>query len=340
MLKLKLASLFLLLGLGLTAIAADSGFGFDDDEEEAEQSVERYQPRPMEDWLEDLKQEVNPEEIVELPLANEETLVALHLRAFTHQPKGQIILLPGANEHPNWPRGIATLRQGLATQGWHSLALSLPFYEGWQNPERQLVSGPLLSPTHLKRSAKKAPQENTTDEDLSTGLGFTDADDEEDTALTDSNSTEDANLDLFNQLSQTSAARLTAALNYLPKAKKQVLVLQGESLFWLTEWLSKNKLTPNQSLVLLFTRQPVGSEAKQLEKLLEEFTHQPILDIYLPTSRHQQALAQQRKIAYLRAGNKHAVQLEAKSNFSPTNQADQDWLVKRVEGWLRRLEKK
>lgn len=336
MLRLSLGLIFLLVTFALPAMAADSGFGFDDENDDSSgPAVERHQPQPMQAWLEDLKQEVDPEEIVELPLSDENTLVALHLRAFSHQPKGQIILLPGANEHPNWPKGIASLRIGLAEQGWVSLALSLPFYEGWQNPPRQLGTEPLLSPTHLKRKPKKTADAEEASQDLTANLAFGD-DDEEEAASDQQASDEDANLKIFNQLAAASQERLAAGLAFLPRAQKQVLILQGESVFWLTTWLAENKLTANQPLVLLFPRQPVGAEAKALEEVLEGLTNHPILDIYVPTNKHQLALAKKRKLAYLRAGNKKAVQLVAESNFNPTNQADQDWLVKRVEGWLRR----
>lgn len=329
--------IFLLLAVWITGAQANDFADFDDEDEGSSEEVDRYLPQPMQAWLEALKEELDPKEVVELDLGTEKAL-ALEQFAFVPHPKGQVILLPGANEHPNWPNNLAKLRLGLAEQGWHSLAISLPFYTGWKSPARQLGSEPLLALSALSKSSEPVATSSSNDEE-----DFADdmADDEEGADLAEDSEQDAAKLNQkeFTHLSEQLAQRLEAAMNYLPPAEQQVLVLQGESFYWLADrWLAEQLAVggagAKQPLVFLFTKQPVGAEKIELAEFIQGLgANQPILDIYLANNIEQKQLAKERKIAYLRAGNKLAVQLEAASA------AEQDWLVKRVVGWLRRVEK-
>lgn len=327
--------IFLLLAIWITGTQANDFAGFDDEDESNSEEVDRYLPQPMQAWLDALKKELDPKEIVELDLGEEKAL-ALEQLAFAPHPKGQVILLPGANEHPNWPNNLAKLRLGLAEQAWHSLAISLPFYTGWKPPARQLGSEPLLTPSALSKSSEVVATTSANDEG-----DFAEDVDDEGADLADKSEQDAAkiNQEEFTHLAERLAQRLEAAINYLPATKRQVLVLQGESFYWLADrWLAEQLAVggvgARQPLVFLFTKQPVGAEKVDLAEFIQGLgANQPILDIYLANNIEQKQLAKERKIAYLRAGNKLAVQLEAVSA------AEQDWLVKRVVGWLRRIEK-
>ena len=51
---------------------------------------------------------------------------ALFLPANVAEPRGMVILLPGAEESFDWPVAIGTLRRKLPDAGWHTLSLNLP----------------------------------------------------------------------------------------------------------------------------------------------------------------------------------------------------------------------
>lgn len=66
-----------------------------------------------------------PETVLWLETQNEEFL-ALHQPALKAKPKGAILMLHAAGQHPDWPGTLRYLRTHLPKLGWHSLSISLP----------------------------------------------------------------------------------------------------------------------------------------------------------------------------------------------------------------------
>jgi len=312
------------------AFAADAPFGFDD-EEEQEVIQERSNPDPMREMLTALVAEVPAEEVVNLPLKEDETFLALKKLSLSFKPKGQVLMLPGDRQHPNWPQGIAPLRQVLPEYGWTTLAVSLPIYKSAGVAKRTLGPGPLLG--YSSKSSQPKKNEEKTDPDAGAGfLGGVDEEEKEEVAVEVVDPVE-----ALNEHRTLVEARVQAALQHLGNQGKQVLVLQGESVYWLQPWLAAGGLAKSAPLILLYVEAPAGADSASFAELIKTLGKRPILDIYAGQNALQANWAAERKIAYLRAGNNQAVQMAVKVPVSSGDGTDSRWLTQRVEGWLRGL---
>ncbi|NLW05329.1 MAG: DUF3530 family protein [Pseudomonadaceae bacterium] len=325
----KLLSLVVFLLFSSQIFAAEPTFGFDD-EEEQEVKQERTNPDPMREMLSALVAELPAKQIVNLPLAEEKTFLALQINALSAKAKGQVLMLPGDREHPNWPLGIAPLRQVLPEYGWTTLAIALPIYNNTGVAARTLGVGPLLSYTSLKKAAETPPKKTEASADLAFLSG--DETDEEEVKK----EVADPSLAL-NEHRALIEVRVKAALQHLGNKGKQVLILQGESVYWLQSWLEAGNLSKNSPLILLYVETPAGADSASFSELIKKLGKHPILDIYAGQNSLQTHWAAERKAAYLRAGNSLATQMAIKVPVSTGDGTDNRWLTQRVEGWLRGL---
>lgn len=325
----KLLALLILLFSSLT-LAAESPFGFDD-EEVQEVKQERINPDPMAAMLTALIAELPANQVIDLPLAEDESFLALEIPALRAQPKGQVLMLPGDRQHPNWPLGIAPLRQVLPEYGWSTLAIALPIYKNAGQAKRTLGPGPLLS--HLSETTRSEDKAKEADSELSTDFMNLSEEDEEKPALAEELDPAEA----LNAHRALVEARLKAALEHQSKQGKRVLILQGESVYWLQSWLEAGNLPRQSPLILLYVEAPVGADSASFDALIQKLGRRPILDIYAGHNALQESWAAERKAAYLRAGNKQAVQMAVKVPVSTDDGTDSRWLTQRVEGWLRGL---
>jgi len=313
-----------------TAFAADAPFGFDDEEEQAV-IQERSNPDPMREMLTALVAEMPVEEVINLPLKEDETFLALKKLSLSFKPKGQVLMLPGDRQHPNWPQGIAPLRQVLPEYGWTTLAVSLPIYKSAGVAKRTLGPGPLLS---YSSTAKKS-DENTEKTDPEVGASFLGGADEEEKEEVVVEAIDP--VEALNEHRVLIEARVQAALQHLGTQGRQVLVLQGESVYWLQPWLAGGNLSKRSPLILLYVEAPAGADSASFAELIKKLGKRPILDIYAGQNALQASWAAERKVAYLRAGNDQAVQMAVKVPVSSGDGTDSRWLTQRVEGWLRGL---
>lgn len=330
--SLAFTSLFVTnLAFTSSAFAAEPAFGLDDDEEEQEVKVERSNPDPMAQMLTALIAELPAEQVVNLPLAEEKTFLALQINALSAKAKGQVLMLPGDRQHPNWPQGIAPLREVLPEYGWTTLALALPIYNNTGIAARTLGSGPLLSYSSLKKTVE--PKDKKAESN--TNAVFLDGSEEEDEAVVEKEVVDPSVA--LNEHRALIESRLNAALKHLGNKGQQVLILQGESVYWLQPWLAAGNLAKRSPLILLYVEAPAGADSASFTDLINKLGNRPILDIYAGQNVLQTHLAAERKLAYLRAGNNLAAQMVIKVPVSSGDGTDSRWLTQRVEGWLRGL---
>lgn len=330
--QVKRLTLLVLLGFTSSVFASGlpAGFGFDD-EEEQEVKQERTNPDPMGEMLTALIAELPDEQVINLPLAEDESFLALEMTALSAKPKGQILMLPGDGQHPNWPQGIAPLRQVLPEYGWTTLAISLPIYKNTDLAKRTLGPGPLLS--YGSKDKAVSSKEDKFEDDLASPFLGMGEEEEEQPVIEEAIDPAVA----LNEHRALVEPRLNAALEYLGNKGKQVLVLQGESVYWLKPWLEAGNLSRRSPLILLYVEAPLGAEAASFAALIKKLGKRPILDIYAGQNSLQAGWAAERKAAYLRAGNTQAVQMAVKVPISSGDGTDGRWLTQRVEGWLRGL---
>ncbi len=89
--------------------------------------------------------------------AGGDTFLALWKPANTSDPKGVVIILPGAGETADWPQAIAPLRNKLPDTEWASLSLTLPDMLSEAAQPRVVEAAP--APTDKANTAKDASTE-------------------------------------------------------------------------------------------------------------------------------------------------------------------------------------
>ncbi len=72
--------------------------------------------------------------------AGDDTFPARYLPDLTGQPRGAVLLLHDAGQHPAWPFTLAALFEELPLQGWHTLAIELPAPAAADSPEAALAA--------------------------------------------------------------------------------------------------------------------------------------------------------------------------------------------------------
>lgn len=58
--------------------------------------------------------------------AGDDRFLALWKPANVDEPKGAVVIVPGADESPDWPNAVGPLRRKFPDVGWSSLSLSMP----------------------------------------------------------------------------------------------------------------------------------------------------------------------------------------------------------------------
>lgn len=322
----------LVISLFIGWATASWAFEFDE-EEDTSALIERSHFDGYQQALQALRDGLPPSELLELTLTEDGAFLTLYIEALAAQPKGQVILLHADGYHPDWPRGIAPLRRGLPEYGWTSLSLSLPVYQQQSRyaqlslPPRTLPPGPLLM--------RLDPPVDHQEVGVQTAAAALDDFDQEEEQSAPSERPDPAAY-LAEQRRQVEL-RLQAALAEVGTQGRTVLVLQGQSFFWLQPWLEAGLLPPRAALVLLQVEVPLGADPASMRTTLTGLTRHPLLDLYDPLHAQQQAWAEERRALYRRVGYAQATQLPIHFEFGRRADISDHWIVQRVEGWLRSL---
>ncbi len=278
----------------------------------------------------DLLRQLPPSEFISLT-ADKDDFVALWRPANVAEPKGVIVLLPGEGESTNWPRGIGPLRRGLPDHGWHTLSLSLPDSPGLllppateQTPEQPTDEPEPEQPTeepppseagYLPEEAAAVPDEPAADDG-----------DAQDPAETAAPKPEQA---------EQITARIEAALTFARSKQPAAIVLlgQGTGGYWAARYLQQRAPADVRHLLVIQPRQPEGQDEPlaQLVPTLKLATG----DFYYKDSGSEQRTARERLNASRRIQHPayRQVGLPQQTGDRPS---DQEVLVRRVRGWLKR----
>ncbi len=100
--------------------------------------VGEHRPRPLD--------AIAPEQRLMLS-AGSEQFPARYVADLTGQPRGAVLLLHDAGQHPSWPFTLAALFEELPLHGWNTLAIELPTPAAAGSPEAELAPAAAPAPT-------------------------------------------------------------------------------------------------------------------------------------------------------------------------------------------------
>ncbi|MBP5944389.1 MULTISPECIES: alpha/beta hydrolase family protein [unclassified Pseudomonas] len=264
-----------------------------------------------------LERKVPAQEQQQLQAASE-TFLALWKPANTADPKGAVIIVPGAGETADWPQAIGPLRQKLPNAEWSSLSITLP----------DLQSDAIAPRVVEAAAAPKAPETGSKDATTAQPIeqaagGEAEVADQVVAETTEEQSKADA---------ERIFARIDAAIAYAEQqsARRIVVLGHGTGAYWATRYLSERQTAQVEKFVMVDAQTPAKAKPPLAE--LTPTLKLPTADIFYmdkPLDRHA-ALERMQASKRLKTPAFSQVALRA----LPDNKAEQEQLFRRVRGWL------
>ncbi|WP_131108930.1 alpha/beta hydrolase family protein [Pseudomonas sp. Sample_10] len=251
--------------------------------------------------------------------AGGDTFLALWKPANTAEPKGAVIIVPGAGETVDWPQAIGPLRRQLPDAQWSSLSITLPDLQSDAIAPRivEVPPVPKTPDTGSKDATTAAPIEQVAG-------GEAEVADKPVAETSEEQSKADA---------ERIFARIDAAIAFAEQqsARSIVILGHGTGAYWAARYLSERQPSQIERFVMVAAQTPaqVKPDLDQLAPNLKL----PTADIFYmdkPLDRNA-ALARLQASKRLKTSAFSQVALKA---LPGNDKAQQEQLVRRVRGWL------
>jgi pimeloyl-ACP methyl ester carboxylesterase len=266
-----------------------------------------------------LARKVPPQEQQQLQTGSD-AFLALWKPANTSEPKGVVIIIPGAGETADWPQVISPLRKKLPDAEWSSLSITLPDMQSDVIAPRAAETPPETKPADVAAAAPDATSAAPIEQ---VAGGEADAVEPVSTGTGEQPDKADA---------ERIFARIDAALAYAEQQSARSIVLLGHGTggYWATRYLDERQPTQIQRFVMVAAQTPVTAKPGLAE--LTPNLKLPTADIFYmdkPTDRNA-ALERLQASKRLKGSSFSQVSLKALPNAT----AQQEQLFRRVRGWL------
>jgi len=288
-------------------------------EKTAEEKPLERQPLPERSQEEAtaLERKIPAQEQQQLQAGND-TFLALWKPANTAEPKGAVIIIPGAGETVDWPQAVGPLRRKLPDVEWSSLSITLPDLQSDAIAPRVVEAPP------APKAAESASKDSTTAAPIEqVAGGEADVADKVVAETTEEQSKADA---------ERIFARIDAAIAFAEQqsARSIVVLGHGSGAYWAARYLSERQPSQVEKLVMVAAQTPVTVKPELAE--LTPTLKLPTADIFYNDKLldRNAALARLQASKRLKASAFSQVSLKA----LPDNKAEQEQLFRRVRGWL------
>ncbi|MBC3377040.1 alpha/beta hydrolase family protein [Pseudomonas sp. SWRI92] len=266
-----------------------------------------------------LARTVPPQEQQQLQTGSD-AFLALWKPANTSDPKGAVIIIPGAGETADWPQAIGPLRKKLPDAEWSSLTITLPDLQSDVIAPRTVEASPQTKPADVVAAA---PDATTAAPIEQVAGGEADAADPAVAEIGEEHAGADA---------ERIFARIDAALAYAEQQSSRRIVLlgHGTGAYWAARYLSEKQPAQIERFVMVAAQTPVATKPGLAE--LTPTLKLATADIFYmdkPLDRNA-ALERLQASKRLKGANFSQVALKALPNPS----AEQEQLFRRVRGWL------
>ena len=264
-----------------------------------------------------LERKVPAQEQQQLQAASE-TFLALWKPANTADPKGAVIIVPGAGETADWPQAIGPLRQRLPNAEWSSLSITLP------DLQSDAIAPRVVEATAAPKAPETGSKDATTAQPIEQAAGGeAEVADQVVAETTEEQSKADA---------ERIFARIDAAIAYAEQqsARRIVVLGHGTGAYWAARYLSERQTAQVEKFVMVDAQAPAKAKPPLAE--LTPTLKLPTADIFYmdkPLDRHA-ALERMQASKRLKTPAFSQVALRA----LPDNKAEQEQLFRRVRGWL------
>lgn len=250
--------------------------------------------------------------------AGSDTFLALWKPANTADPKGAVIIIPGAGETADWPQAIGPLRQKLPDAQWSSLSITLP------DLQSDAIAPRVVETPVAPKAAESGSKDSTTAQPIEQAAGGeADVADQVVAETTEEHSKADA---------ERIFARIDAAIAYAEQQSVRSIVVlgHGTGAYWAARYLSEKQTAQVEKFIMIDAQVPTKAKPQLVE--LTPALKLPTADIFYmdkPLDRHA-ALQRMQASKRLKTSAFSQVALKA----LPDNKAEQEQLFRRVRGWL------
>lgn len=250
--------------------------------------------------------------------AGSDTFLALWKPANSAEPKGAVIIVPGAGETADWPQAIGPLRRKLPDAEWSSLSITLPDLQG------DAIAPRVIEPA----AAPKAPE--TTNKDAATAQPI------EQAAGGEAEVAEQVVAETSEEQAKADAerifGRIDAAIAYAEQqsARSIVVLGHGTGAYWAARFLSERQTPQVEKLVMVDAQVPTKALPPLAE--LTPTLKLPTVDIFYMDKTLDRNAALERMQASKRLKTSAFSQVALK--VLPDKKAEQEQLFRRVRGWL------
>jgi hypothetical protein len=251
--------------------------------------------------------------------AGTDTFLALWKPANTAEPKGAVIIIPGAGETADWPQAIGPLRRQLPDAQWSSLSITLPDLQSDAIAPRnvEVAPAPKAPDTASKDSTTAAPIEQAAGGEAEV-VDKVIAETSEEQVKADA---------------ERIFARIEAAIAYAEQqsARRIVVLGHGTGAYWAARYLSERQPSQVEKFVMVAAQAPVAATPALAE--LTPTLKLATADLFYMDKPLDRKAALERLQASKRLKTSAFNQVSLKA--LPGNaKAEQDQLVRRVRGWL------
>ncbi|MBX8514536.1 alpha/beta hydrolase family protein [Pseudomonas cichorii] len=303
--------LSLIVPCALPVVAADPAPA--KDAASAEAPVERAPllTRAQEDAIA-LERQLPPQDLQQLQ-AGDESFLALWKPANSADPKGAVILLPGAGESADWPDIVGPLRRKFPDTGWATLSITLPDVQ-----DEALMPREPDAPA-AEEKPKDAPKDDVVkaaDTQAQAGDEVAKAAEAEERAKAEA---------------EHIFARIESAISFAQQNKARSIVLIGHSsgAYWAARFLNERQSPLVQKFAMVAAREPVNTKPSLLELV-------PTLKMktadFIYKSQSPQAASARLQVSK-RAKGAGFTQV-ALINIVGNEEAEQEQIFRRIRGWV------
>ncbi len=250
--------------------------------------------------------------------AGSDTFLALWKPANSAEPKGAVIIVPGAGETADWPQAIGPLRRKLPDADWSSLSITLPDLQG------DAIAPRVIEPAAAPKAPETASKDATTAQPIEQAAGGEAEVAEQVVAET---SEEQAKAD-----ADRIFGRIDAAIAYAEQqsARSIVVLGHGTGAYWAARFLSERQTPQVEKLVMVDAQVPTKALPPLAE--LTPTLKLPTVDIFYMDKALDRNAALERMQASKRLKTSAFSQVALK--VLPDKKAEQEQLFRRVRGWL------
>lgn len=251
--------------------------------------------------------------------AGADTFLALWKPANTADPKGAVIIIPGAGETVDWPQVISPLRNKLPDVEWSSLSITLPDLQSDAIAPRIVTAAP------APKTAEATSKDSTTATPIEQAAGGeADVADKVVAETTEEQTKADA---------ERIFARIDAAIAFASQqsARRIVVLGHGTGAYWAARYLSEKQPSQVEKFVMVAAQTPVTGNPALAE--LTPTLKLPTADLFYMDKPMDRSAALERLQASKRLKTSAFSQVSLKA-LPGNTKAEQEQLFRRVRGWL------